>query len=349
MTEATVPQPAAWEALPPWHEAVAANLLQERAQWPHALLIAGPQGLGKRLLALHLARALLCETPRPDGNACGTCSGCGLVERRSHPDLRLIEPVTYDDEGNATPVDAITVEPIRDLIDFALLSSHRGGAKVAVVAPADALNAAAANALLKTLEEPPPRTYLLLVSHRPGRLPATIVSRCRRLPIAMPDVAVASSWLAERGVAAPERVLAQAGGAPMLAQTLADADVQLGRDWLLGELTRPERLSPVAVGARIEAVPKDERKRALADLTYWLLTWTADLAAVDGGGVPRFHADRGDALAGLVPRVARVPLFRYYRTLLRQRALLGHPLQPRLVAEMLLFDYRMLFARLKSG
>jgi hypothetical protein len=103
------------------------------------------------------------------------------------------------------------------------------------------------------------------------------------------------------------------------------------------------------VGARIEAVPKDERKSALADAVYWLLTWTADLAAVTSGGVPRFHPDRGDALSRLSPRVARVPLFRYYRTLLRQRALLSHPLQPRLVCELLLFEYRTLFAQSKGN
>jgi DNA polymerase III subunit delta' len=348
MSDTTETVPTPWEALPPWLEPAASSMFAQRARWPHALLIAGPQGLGKRLLGLHLARDLLCESPRSDGAACGACVGCGLVERRSHPDLRMIEPLTYDDEGNATPVDAITVEPIRDLIDFALLSSHRGGAKVAVIAPADALNAAAANALLKTLEEPPPRTYLLLVSHRPGRLPATVISRCLRLPITRPDAAIASGWLSHLGVPRPELVLAQAGGAPLLAQTLAAEDVQRGRDWLLGELARPERLSPVAAGARLEAAPKDERKRMLAEATYWLLTWTADLAAVAGGGTARFHPDRGDALAALVPRVARVPLFRYYRTLLRQRALLSHPLQPRLVAEALLFEYRMLFARSKA-
>jgi len=82
---------------------------------------------------------------------------------------------------------------------------------------------------------------------------------------------------------------------------------------------------------------------------YWLLTWTADLASVLSGGSPRFHPQARDALAALAPRVARVPLFRYYQSLLQQRALLAHPLQPRLVAEALLIEYRDLFARSRSG
>jgi DNA polymerase-3 subunit delta' len=345
MTESALAEVRAWEALPPWQDAAAAAALAERAWWPHALLFTGRQGVGKRLLAMHLARALLCEAPQSDGSACGNCTSCGLVERGSHPDLRLIEPIAYDDEGNAMPADVITVEPIRELIEFAQLSSHRRGAKVAVIVPAEALNAAAANALLKTLEEPPPRTYLLLVSHQPGRLPATIVSRCRRLPVPEPDPAVASQWLADRNVADPELVLAQAGGAPLLALSLAEPAVQQARELLLGELARPERLSPVAVGARLEVMPKDQRKGELASAVYWLLTWTADLAAVANGGAPRFHPDRRDVLGELARRVARVPLFRYYQEVMRQRALLAHPLQPRLVAEALLFEYRGIFIR----
>jgi DNA polymerase III subunit delta' len=320
-------------------------MVAERERWPHALLLTGPRGIGKRLLALHLAQALLCESPQPSGKACGACVGCNLIMRGAHPDLRLIEPVTYDDEGNATPVDAITVEPIRDLIDFALLSSHRGRAKVAVIAPAEALNGAAANALLKTLEEPPPGTYLLLVTNQAGRLPATLVSRCRRLPLAYPDPAVATAWLAERGVDNAGLVLSQAGGSPWLALDLAHADVQRGRDIALGELARPERLLPATVGARLDALPKDQRKAELAASVSRLLTWTADLAAVAAGGEPRFHPDRRAALIELAGRVARVPLFRYHQSLLHQRALLSHPLQPRLVAETLLFEYRELFAR----
>jgi DNA polymerase-3 subunit delta' len=262
-----------------------------------------------------------------------------------HPDLRLIEPVERDDEGNPMPVDAIVVERIRELIEFTQLSTHRQRAKVAVIVPAETLNIAAENALLKTLEEPPAATYLILVSHQPGRLPATIVSRCRLLAAPEPDPDAAVAWLSAQGAREPQLLLAQAGGAPLLALTLADPVVQRERELLLDQLAQPERLAPVAVGARIDAYGRDERKARLADVVYWLLTWTADLAAMGSGGSPRFNPDRQEALALLGARVARLRLFRYYRTLLEQRALLGHPLQPRLVAEALLFEYRAMFAR----
>ncbi|MGH8714728.1 MAG: DNA polymerase III subunit delta', partial [Casimicrobiaceae bacterium] len=313
--------------------------------WPHALLITGRRGLGKRALALHFARALLCEAPLPGGEACGGCAACRYVAAGAHPDLRLIEPILVDEEGNATPVDAITVDRIRELTAFTQLSTHRHRAKVAVIVPAEAMNAPAANALLKTLEEPPADTYLMLVSHQPARLPATVVSRCQRLPVREPAATAAAEWLASRQVPEAQRVLAQAGGAPLLALELADPALQRECEAWLAELARPQRLSPVAVGARLDAAAKDERKDLLAAALYWLLTWTADLAAVASGGSARFHPQHGDALAGLAARVARVALFRYYRTLLRQRALLNHPLQPRLVAEALLIEYRNLFAR----
>ena len=345
MTESTSAQSVTAQALLPWHRDLATTALQQRARWPHALLIAGRRGLGKRALALHFARALLCEAPRPDGDACGVCSGCLYMAAGAHPDLRLIEPLLTDDEGNVTVLDAITVDRIRELTAFTQLSTHRHRAKVAVIAPAEALNAAAANALLKTLEEPPADTYLMLVSHQSARLPATIISRCQRLPVPEPDARAAAAWLAGQGVNDADRVLAQAGGAPLLALELADPALQRECDSLLAELARPERLSPIAIGARLDAAAKDERKALLAATLYWLLTWTADLASVVSGGPPRFHPQARNALAALAARVARVPLFRYYQSLLRQRALLTHPLQPRLVAEAMLIDYRDLFAR----
>ena len=349
MSESTSLQSVAAQALLPWHRDFAAATLRQRSRWPQAMLIAGRRGLGKRALALHFARALLCEDPRADGDACGVCPSCVYAAAGAHPDLRVIEPLLSDEEGNVTVVDAITVDRIRELTAFSQLSTHRHRAKVAVIAPAEAMNAAAANALLKTLEEPPADTYLMLVSHQSARLPATIVSRCQRLPVPEPDFASAVAWLKAQGVPAADRVLAPAGGAPLLALELADPRLQRECASLLAELARPERLSPVAIGARLDAAAKDERKPLLSAALYWLLTWTADLAAVVSGGAPRFHPQAREALAALAPRVARIPLFRYYQSLLQQRALLTHPLQPRLVAEALLIDYRDLFARGRSG
>jgi DNA polymerase-3 subunit delta' len=328
-----------------WQRESAASLVVGRAHWPHALLLTGPQGIGKRALAHYLGQALLCEQPNPDGSPCGACASCSYVANGQHPDLRVIEPLQYDDDGNAARVDAIVVDRIRELIEFVQLTSHRRGAKLALIYPAETMNTQAANALLKTLEEPPAGTHLLLVSHQPGRLPATILSRCQIVRAPRPAREEATAWLAGEGIEAAARVLAQAGGAPLLALGLAEPAVQREAQVLLAELARPERLSPVSVGARLDAAARDERKSRLADAVYWLLTWTADLAAVSGGGEPRFHPEHADALRRLATRVAKLPLFRYYQSLLRQRGLLGHPLQPRLVVESLLFEYRLLFTR----
>ena len=338
---------ATWQPLPSWQTAIASSALAHRQRWPHALLISGRRGLGKRLLALHFARALLCDAPQESGEACGVCPSCGYVAQGTHPDLQLIEPVIYDEEGNRTPTDAINVERVRELIEFSQLSPHRQRAKVGLIAPAEAMNAAAANALLKTLEEPPAGTFLLLVSHQPARLPPTIVSRCRRLPAPEPERAAAAAWLAQNsiGIADPGLVLAQAGGAPLFALALSAADIQRERDHLLLQLAQPERLSPLAFGARLDSAPKDERKTQLANAVYWLLAWTVDLASVAAGAAPSFNPDHREALTRLAKRVALVPLFRYYRELLGQRALLPHPLQPRWVAEALLIEYRKLFAK----
>jgi len=167
-----------WPRLLPWQAEPARELLAHRAAWPHALLLHGPRGIGKHALALNLAQALLCESPRPDGLACRACPSCHYAEAGQHPDLMRLELLTIDEEtGELVAVETIPIDRVRAVIDFVQLSSHRQRAKVAVIAPAERMNAAASNALLKTLEEPPAGTYLLLVADQPGRLPATIRSR----------------------------------------------------------------------------------------------------------------------------------------------------------------------------
>ncbi len=334
---------ASWSALLPWQTQAAQEALRARDTWPHALLVDGPRGSGKRVLAQNLARALLCESPAADGLACGTCASCGYVAAGAHPDLQLVEPVEYDDEGQAKPLDAIPVGRVRTLIEWSLLTAHRGRAKVAVIVPAEAMNANAANALLKTLEEPRSGTFLILVAHVPGRLPATLRSRCRRFPAPRADRGAALAWLAAQGVVDAEAALAQAAGAPLAALALADPDWQEERGLWLKAFAQPRALSPVALAARIESAGKDERRERLGLAIDWLLAWTGDLGRVAAGGAPARNPDFAPALAALAPAVAPIPLFRYHRSLLRQRALLAHPLQPRLVVEALLIGYRELF------
>lgn len=336
------PAAAPWPELLPWQTAAAGEALRRgRAAWPHALVVTGAAGIGKRILAQNFARALLCESPRADGLACGACASCRYVAAGQHPDLRMVEPFDVDDDGEIKVLDQIPIKHIRRLTEWANVTAHRGVAKVAVVTPADLLNVAAANALLKTLEEPPAGTYLMLVTARPGRLLPTVRSRCLRLaaPVAAADAA--SAWLRERGVADPATLLAQADGAPLAA--LALHDLQQERSVWLAALGKPRTLSPVGLAARIDAAGKEERKALLALAIDWLAAWTADLARVAAGGAPTRNPDQAAALGALAATVAPAALFRYHRSLQEQRALVAHPLAPRLVAETLLIRYRELF------
>jgi len=333
-----------WLPLLPWQLDTARAALAQRATWPHALLVHGPRGIGKHALALNFAQALLCEAPRADGLACGECAGCRYAIAGQHPDLMRLELQLVDpEEGTLVAVETIGIDRVRALTEFVQLTSHRQRAKVAVISPAERMNAAAANALLKTLEEPPPGTYLILVSDQPGRVPATILSRCRKLAAPPPAPAAARAWLAAQGVAAPDLALAQAAGAPIDALAHADPAVQAERLAWLAALGQPERLSVPALAARIDAGGKDERRVRLAHALEWLIAWTADLARIVAGGAARQNPDAAAPLQRLAAKVAPIALFRYHRSLLRQRALLAHPLQPRLVAEAVLLDYQALF------
>lgn len=333
-----------WMSLLPWQTRVATEFLARRASFPHALLIHGPRGIGKHALALGLAQGLLCETPSAAGEACGNCPGCHYAIAGQHPDLMRLELQRIDEEtGDLVTVEQIAIDRVRSLIEFAALTSHRQRAKVAIISPAERMNPAAANALLKTLEEPQSGTYLILVSSEPARLAPTIVSRCRKLPAPQPSVDEARSWLASHGVAQPDIALAQAGGAPLAALAYADPGVEAERLVWVAALSKPDGLSVTGLAARIDAVGRDQRRGRLAWAIDWMIGWTADLARVAAGGGARANPDASAALMNLAPRVAPTPLFRYHRSLLRQRALVAHPLVPRLVAESLLIEYRSLF------
>jgi DNA polymerase-3 subunit delta' len=209
---------------PPWIEPAAAALTaaQRAGRLPHALLVHEAPGAGGDWLAHWAARLALCE--RVGQAPCGSCTACRRALAWQHPDLNLVTPLEDSRQ--------IRIEQVRDLAADLALTSYAGGYKVGVLMPADTMNRFAANALLKTLEEPPPRTLLVLVASQPSLLPATLLSRCQRLTVRAPTRTAAAAWLTEvRGPGEWDAALATVGEAPF---RLLDADpgalVQIGTE-----------------------------------------------------------------------------------------------------------------------
>ncbi len=205
----------------PWHAEHWLRLQSRRQRdaLPHALLVCGAAGLGKREFVQRFVRGLLCEQP-VDGDACGQCRRCLLLAAGSHPDL--IE-LTFGLRKDGVQRSEIVVDQIRDLSARLAMSSQFGGWQVAVIDPADAMNAAAGNALLKTLEEPAAQTMLILIADAPWRLPQTIRSRCQRIEFHLPEASAALAWLQEESIRDATGALAAAGGNPGLAKAWAQA------------------------------------------------------------------------------------------------------------------------------
>jgi len=328
----------------PWVKPALDRLPSGILAMPHALILSGQAGLGKKVTALYLAKALLCETEREGQGACGQCASCHLYDAGNHPDLRMIEagqeavPAgdSADEEPAVTakkPSRQIPVDAIRALADFVAISAHRGGAKVIVIAPAEAMHPSAANALLKMLEEPPGNaTYFILVSHRPDRVLPTIRSRCFQVPFGVPGVNVALDWLKEQGIEQPRLALAQGSYAPLEAiATAADVEFWNQRKALLDELIRPT-FNPLAAADRAEPIDGPVVARLLAQ-------WAYDLASLKSGAAIRYHPDYAAALETLARKVPAQGLMAWYDSVLQYGRAAQHPLNKRLAMESLLSGY----------
>lgn len=283
----------------PW---LAASLQKAQAlDRAHALLLCGPAGAGHLELGLLLAQRWLCEADAAEARPCGRCASCHLVRTRVHPDLLIVVPDALrvalgwaDADGVSAKADAkpsrdIRVEQVRQAIAWSQQTSGRGRGKFLLLHPADALNGSAANALLKTLEEPPGHLHLVLTSTDPEALLPTVRSRCQRVRLVPPAPEQALDWLTRQGVEGAAALLRATGGEPLAARSLlAEGLTPALWSQLPGQVAKGDTRSLAAL-----ALPR--AVRVLQQICH-------DAMALAAGGSPRFFEP------GLFPPRARLEL-----------------------------------------
>jgi DNA polymerase-3 subunit delta' len=352
----------------PWAGPVRDAVSALRRRGAHAVLLHGPAGTGKFETALSIARDELCETSKGEGPACGACASCLLFAVGNHPDLRVLVPdsmaerrpggSTEEDEeapgaedeasrvaaaaasgtgsgSKKRPSRELRIEQVRDLSKFEELTTHRAGMRVVVLGPAEALNVAAANALLKGLEEPPPGSLFLLTSDHVDRCLPTILSRCAIVRMAVPAHDVALNWLRTQGVADAGQKLTEAGGAPLAVlrkddQALGEADYEA----LLSMLRRGQRLDPAEVATRVS------RNIPLGAAVALMQRWGWDYISHQLAGRVRYHPGDSPAFEAIATAGWPLPAAGAWLDQLRDlRAVADHPLNARLAVEGALLDY----------
>ncbi|MBO3277100.1 DNA polymerase III subunit delta' [Pseudomonas schmalbachii] len=246
----------------PWQTALWQQLTG-RQRHAHAYLLHGPAGIGKRVLADNLVAYLLCQRPQ-GASACGQCKACQLLAASTHPDYFLLEP--------EEPEKPIKIDQVRELVEFVVQTAQLGGRKVVLVEPAEAMNINAANALLKSLEEPSGDTVLLLISHQPSRLLPTIKSRCQQQACPVPSTAQSQVWLAgalpEESAESLEELLVLAGGSPLTAQRLHGQGVREQRGLVVEGVKKllKQQVAPGQLAESWNAIP-------LPLLFDWFCDW----------------------------------------------------------------------------
>ena len=326
--------------LPPWLQQQMLDLLQQRG---HAWLLQGPSGLGQYAIALGLVRSWLCEQPQADGSACGHCESCHGVEVRTHPDLFVLMPETQLheldwplgekaqkelDDKKRKPSKEIRIESMRDAVEFSQRTSSRNRGKAVLIYPAERMNHVTANALLKTLEEPPGDVRFVLATEAAHQLLPTIRSRCMTHTMAWPQQEQAAVWLEQQGLPAHDAaaLLQAAGGRPHDALALASQGVMAASWRQLPQAAWSGQVAAFAGFTPLQAID------ALQKICH-------DAFLVRSGSVPRFFATEdfptADRLAGWNL------LTRWSRQLARDRRSAEHPYNPGLFLEDLLSQARL--------
>lgn len=316
------------------------KLFKRKDALPHALLLRGRSGIGKHDFAISFSRALLCRQPDDSHQACGNCSSCQWLNEGAHPDFKFITPEDDGDNEKSTKKKTskkrqISVAQIRQLYDYLSLSTHQvEGRRIVLISPAETLNMASANALLKMLEEPPPNTLFLLVASQPQRLLPTIISRCQVIDLPIPSHEVAIEWLKGQGDNQAEITLQYAGGAPLEAlriqEQLASNDKAI-QQLILGHKLDPFISASLFLGLGME--------RALEVIQKW----TFDLLSYKLAEQLHYHSQYRNALQALCKGVNLSILLRFQRHLDDAKRSANHPLSNEMQLENILLQYTRVF------
>jgi DNA polymerase-3 subunit delta' len=300
----------------------------------HALLLSGPAAIGKLEFCLSFIQRLNCTNPTLDDHACGVCKDCRLFSTNTHPDIRLIN--TNEDELDKNKVEQVKVDDVREINQFMTLSRQQGIYKIVCINYAETMNVNAANALLKTLEEPPQNSILFLISHRADALLPTIKSRCQIWKFNLPNEAQSLAWLSQQKVGQQksddkwQALLKVAGYRPLLALELQKSGLGENR------LDFYKDLSQLLQGKiNITKVSAKHQDMLLERLVSWQQAWCADLVRChyENEPVTLENPDIRRSLHSLVGRVDLHLLFRFMDKLIELRRFSSAPLNKRLFVE----------------
>ena len=322
----------------PWHKTTWDRIVAQKDRLPHAILLYGSVGTGKFDFAKHLSQSLLCDRPQHH-QACQQCAKCLWFNEGHHPDFKLITPEeseTSEELGKkkTTKKHAITVDQIRQLIQAISLSNHDSHAlRIVLIHPAESLNSAAANALLKTLEAPPNNTIFILVTHQIQGLLPTIRSRCQAISMPLPNKTEAIAWLNlhlnTSATQQAEALLEYAGGAPLLAlQASLDFDINqpLFKQLAMGAQLDAFSLAPLLLTNGME--------KALTILQKWVYDILLSANALQ----LRYHLPYTKTLQALSKSVNLMLLLDFQRQLNAAKQVSNHPLNQEIQLEALLIQ-----------
>ncbi|MEM7400924.1 MAG: DNA polymerase III subunit delta' [Pseudomonadota bacterium] len=314
----------------PWQEEIWQHAVRyvKDQRLAHAVLISGPKAIGKLEFCLQFIKRLNCTNPSKDGYACGKCKDCHLFNAKTHPDVRILN---VDEGEEQKKSEQIKIDDIRELNQFMTLSRQQGKYKIVCINTAENMNINAANALLKTLEEPPENSILLLVSHHADALLPTIKSRCQNWKHHIPSEALSLKWLNDQEEYAHwDSMLKVAGGRTLHALALKRSGLGENRAKFYQDVEQ------FLVGkAKVTKVSVKHQDESLEQLVMWQQSWCADLIRChyDKQPITLENPDIRRSLHSLVGRVDLHLLFRFMDKLIELRRFSSAPLNKRLFIE----------------